>query len=81
MESLLDNIYFDDDSKLPENTRTTAPGYNLASVFIFQWANYGYIGLASATTLKLIVIVGTSLAIIQGLSKWTGLSAAARRGV
>jgi len=58
-----------------------SPGYNLASVFIFQWANYGYIGLASATTLKLIVIVGTSLAIIQGLSKWTGLSAAARRGV
>ncbi|NVM25402.1 MAG: hypothetical protein HWN70_05745, partial [Desulfobacterales bacterium] len=39
------------------------------------WANYGYIGLASATTYKLIAIVGASLAVIQALSKWTGLSA------
>ena len=52
-----------------------SPGRELASVFIFQWANYGYIGLASATTYKLIAIVGASLAVIQALSKWTGLSA------
>ena len=28
------------------------PGQDLAAVFIFQWAQYGYIGLASATTVK-----------------------------
>jgi len=57
----------------------TSPGYPLASVFIFQWANYGYIGLASATVAKLIVIVGICIAIIQYMSKWTGLSIT-RRG-
>jgi len=57
----------------------TSPGYPLASVFIFQWAQYGYIGLASATVVKLIVIVGMSLAIIQYMSRWTGLSIT-RRG-
>ncbi|MBA7672147.1 hypothetical protein ES703_80321 [subsurface metagenome] len=57
----------------------TSPGYPLASVFIFQWAQYGYIGLASATVVKLIVIVGICLAIIQYMSKWTGLSIT-RRG-
>ncbi|MBA7664810.1 hypothetical protein ES703_72874 [subsurface metagenome] len=58
-----------------------SPGYELASIYIFDAAIWGKIGLASATTVKLIVIVGICLAIIQGLSKWTGLSAAARRGV
>jgi len=57
----------------------TSPGSPLASVFIFQWAQYGYIGLASATVVKLIVIVGICLAIIQYMSKWTGLSIT-RRG-
>jgi len=57
-----------------------SPGQNLASVFIFQWANYGYIGLASATTYKLIAIVGASLAIIQALSRWTGLRPTAAGG-
>jgi len=57
-----------------------SPGQNLASVFIFQWANYGYIGLASATTYKLIAIVGASLAIIQALSRWTGLRPTAGGG-
>ena len=52
----------------------TSPGSPLASVFIFQWAQYGYIGLASATVVKLIVIVGICLAIIQYMSRWTGLS-------
>lgn len=59
----------------------TSPGYPLAAVFIFQWAMYGYIGLASATTLKLIAIVGVSLAIIQVLSKWTGLGVTRVGGV
>lgn len=57
-----------------------SPGFQLASLTIFTSAHYGKIGLASATTLKLIVIVGTCLAILQALSKWTGLSVAARRG-
>jgi iron(III) transport system permease protein len=57
-----------------------SPGQDLASVFIFQWANYGYIGLASATTYKLIAIVGVSLAIIQALSRWTGLRPTAGGG-
>ncbi len=57
----------------------TSPGSPLASVFIFQWAQYGYIGLASATVVKLVVIVGICLAIIQYMSKWTGLSIT-RRG-
>jgi len=57
----------------------TSPGSPLASVFIFQWAQYGYIGLASATVVKLIVIVGICLAIIQYMSRWTGLSIT-RRG-
>jgi iron(III) transport system permease protein len=57
-----------------------SPGQNLASVFIFQWANYGYIGLASATTYRLIAIVGASLAIIQALSRWTGLRPTAAGG-
>ncbi|MFH1930950.1 MAG: iron ABC transporter permease [Pseudomonadota bacterium] len=52
----------------------TSPGSPLAAVFIFQWAQYGYIGLASATVVKLIVIVGICLAIIQYMSRWTGLS-------
>lgn len=57
-----------------------SPGQDLASVFIFQWASYGYIGLASATTYKLIAIVGASLAVIQALSRWTGLSPTAGGG-
>ena len=57
----------------------TSPGSPLASVFIFQWANYGYIGLASATTVKVIVIVAICVAIIQYMSRWTGLSIT-RRG-
>jgi len=56
-----------------------SPGYQLASLIIFSSAQYGNIGLASATTLKLIVIVGTCLAVMQALSKWTGLSVTAGR--
>jgi len=57
------------------------PGYELASVYIFDAAIWGELGIACATTIKLVIVVGICLAIIQGLSKWTGLSAAARRGV
>jgi len=50
------------------------PGCPLAAVDIFNAANWGETGLASALTLKLIVVVAASLAILQALSKWTGLS-------
>ena len=56
-----------------------SPGYFLASVFIFESATYAELGVACATTLKLIVIVGICLAIMQYVSKWTGLSVT-RRG-
>lgn len=52
----------------------TSPAYPLVAVFIFQWAQYGYIGLASATTVKVIAIVAVCLGIIQVMSRWTGFS-------
>ena len=57
----------------------TTPGNQLASVFIFVWADYGRMGIACATSLKLIAVVAASLGIIQYLSKRTGLSVT-RRG-
>ncbi len=57
-----------------------SPGSPLASVFIFQWAQYGYIGLACATTVKVVIIVAACLAILQFSSKWTGLSITAKGG-
>jgi len=50
-----------------------SPTYQLASVFIFQWAGFGYMGLACATSVKLVLIVGACLALLQFSSKWTGL--------
>ena len=58
----------------------TTPGSQLASVFIFQWAQYGYIGLACATTLKVVLVVAACLAILQFSSKWTGLGITAKTG-
>ena len=55
------------------------PGFPLASVYIFDSAIWGYIGLASATTLKLVAVVAVCLTIIQFLSKWTGMSAIKRK--
>ncbi len=52
-------------------------GYQLASLIIFNAAMYGKIGLASATTLKLIVVVGACLALLQFLSKRAGLGVTA----
>jgi len=56
-----------------------SPGYELASIYIFDAAIWGKIGLACATTLKLIIIVGICLGVIQAISKWTGLSVTAGR--
>jgi iron(III) transport system permease protein len=51
-----------------------APGFYLASIFIYDSAIWGQLGLACATTLKVIIVVGACLAILQALSNWTGLS-------
>lgn len=51
----------------------TSPAHPLVSVFIFQWAQYGYVGLASAATVKVIGVVAVCLGLIQLLSKWSGL--------
>ena len=57
-----------------------SPRFMLAAVYIFDRAIWGYIGQASATTLKLIIIVGACLAILNWLSKWTGMSATGGKG-
>ena len=51
-----------------------SPGYSLVSVYIFNQATLGSIGLSCAATLKLITVVSVCLAILQFSSKWTGLS-------
>jgi iron(III) transport system permease protein len=51
-----------------------APGYDLASIFIYDAAIWGNLGLASATTLKMIIVCGFCLGLLQLLSRWTGLS-------
>jgi iron(III) transport system permease protein len=51
-----------------------SPKTYLASIFIFDSGTFGELGVACATSLKLIVIVGIALAVLQVLSKWTGLS-------
>jgi len=50
-----------------------SPGYELAAVSIFNAAVYGKIGLASATTLKMIVIVILCMVALTLLSRFTKL--------
>jgi len=57
-----------------------SPTYQLASVFLFQWALFGYFGLACGTAVKIVLIVGACLAFLQYSSKWTGLSITAKGG-
>jgi iron(III) transport system permease protein len=56
-----------------------SPGFSLASIYIFDAASWGHIGMASAVTLKLIAVVAVCLGIIQYLSKWTGMNALRRK--
>ncbi|MFZ4439611.1 MAG: ABC transporter permease [Syntrophales bacterium] len=51
-----------------------APGYDLASIFIYDAAIWGNLGLASATTLKMIIVCSACLGLLELLSRWTGLS-------
>ena len=54
-------------------------GTDLASIYIFDAAILGRMGLACAVVLKLMAIEGLCLALLQFASKWTGLSVT-RRG-
>jgi iron(III) transport system permease protein len=51
-----------------------SPGYPLAAIFIFNMAAFGQLGVACATTLKLMIIESVCLLLILVSSKWTGLS-------
>jgi iron(III) transport system permease protein len=50
-----------------------APGFDLASVYIFLTAQLGELGVASATTIKVIAIVAVSMALLKVVAKKTGL--------
>jgi iron(III) transport system permease protein len=50
-----------------------APGFDLASVYIFLTAQLGELGVASATTIKVIAIVVASMALLKVIAKKTGL--------
>ncbi|MEK7244381.1 MAG: ABC transporter permease subunit, partial [Thermodesulfobacteriota bacterium] len=50
-----------------------SPGFELAAVKIFDAAVYGEIGIASATTMKLVLIVTLCMAILNYVSKKTRL--------
>lgn len=50
------------------------PGYPLAAIFIFDAASFGQLGVACATTLKLMMIEAACLFLLFISSKWMGLS-------
>jgi len=56
------------------------PGFDLASVYIYLTAQLGELGLASATTVKMIAIVALCLAILQIIAKKTGLDISKKQG-
>jgi iron(III) transport system permease protein len=56
-----------------------SPGFDLASVKIFDAAIYGEIGIASATTMKLVLIVTFCMLILNFISKKTRLGGGMRR--
>jgi iron(III) transport system permease protein len=56
------------------------PGFDLASVYIYLTAQLGELGLASATTVKVIAIVAISLGILQIIAKKTGLDVSTKQG-
>jgi len=56
------------------------PGFDLASVYIYLTAQLGELGLASATTVKMIFIVGICMAILKLIAKKTGLDVSKKQG-
>ena len=51
-----------------------SPGYELAAVTIFDAAVYGKLGLASATTVKMVGVVIICMIIFNLLIKYTNLN-------
>jgi iron(III) transport system permease protein len=58
-----------------------SPGFELAAVKIFDAAVYGEIGVASATTMKLVAIVILCMVILNYLTKKTGFDISQKKGV
>jgi iron(III) transport system permease protein len=56
-----------------------SPGFDLASVKIFDAAIYGEIGIASATTMKLVLIVMICVLILNFISKKTRLGGSMKK--
>jgi iron(III) transport system permease protein len=56
-----------------------SPGFDLASVKIFDAAIYGEIGIASATTMKLVLIVMLCMLILNFISNKTRLGASMKK--
>jgi iron(III) transport system permease protein len=57
------------------------PGFDLASVYIYLTAQLGELGLASATTVKMILIVIICMAALKIIAKKTGLDVGKKQGV
>jgi iron(III) transport system permease protein len=57
-----------------------SPGFSLAAVKIFDHAVYGYIGLASATTMKMIIIVIICMIVLNFVTKKTGFDTLQKKG-
>ena len=58
-----------------------SPGFELAAVRIFDRAVYGEIGNASATTMKLVVIVIICMVVLNLVTKKTGFDISRKKGV
>ncbi len=56
------------------------PGFDLASVYIYLTAQLGELGLASATTLKVIIIVAIAMAILKIIARKIGLDVSSKQG-
>lgn len=56
-----------------------SPGFELAAVKIFDAAAYGEIGIASATTMKLVVIVIFCMVILNFVTKKTGFDVSQKK--
>jgi iron(III) transport system permease protein len=58
-----------------------SPGFELAAVKIFDAAVYGEIGVASATTMKLVLIVVICMVILNFITQKTGFDISQKKGV
>ncbi len=58
-----------------------SPGFDLAAVKIFDAAVYGEIGVASATTIKLVFIVILNMILLNFLTRKTGFDISQKKGV